>query len=254
LKKKQNILKITSMETELQKIILKLVSRQPEQGHTLFDMLVNEILEYYNKPVHSLSEMKSVRKTKTKGDLWECFCKLYLEKVKGYDQVWLLCEVPEDVLNELGLSKRDYGIDLIAKRGSRYTAVQCKFKKPRAGHVPGTWIPYNCVNWKELSTFYALCSKTNNAKWEHHLVLTNTKYVRHMGNKTRKDRSICRGSFAKLTHFDLVGLTSPTRPSLPAASIETELASIDDQSNHLVPTPQPTPADLRAARLKYYKQ
>jgi len=229
------------METELQKnlqrIISKIVSKNPEQSHTIFDTLVNEILEYYNQPVHSLSEMKSVRKTKTKGDLWEYFCKLYLQKVKGYHNTWLLHELPDQIREQLGMSKRDYGIDIVAEKNGRFTAVQCKFKKPRPGHVPGTWIPYNCVNWKELSTFYALCAKTNGGKWEHQLVLTNTKYVRHMGKRSQKDRSYCRGTFSKMTHLDFVSLIENTS--------ETSTCKVIQDT-------QPNEVDIRAARLKYF--
>lgn len=193
-------------EMELENIIRRIVSVNEISltNLNLFDMVVSGILEYHDKPVHSLSEMTQRRRTKTKGDLWEVFCKLYLKNIKGYDDVWLLSEIPDGILEELSLCRRDVGIDIIARKAGKYTAVQCKFKRPREGLVPGTWIAYNCVNWKELSTFYALCYKTNGNKWQNHIVMTNTKYVRHMGGKTTKDKSICVGTFNKLTRMDLL--------------------------------------------------
>ena len=178
------------------------------KNDSVFDVFINNILEHHDKPVHSLIEMRQNRKTKTKGDLWEIFCKLYLQKIKKYDDVWLLKEIPDDILNLLQLRKNDMGIDIVARKNNTYSAVQCKFKRPREGLVPGTWIAYNCVNWKELSTFYALCNSTNNNNWENHIVMTNTKYIRHMGNKTKKDKSFCYGTFAKMTSFDFLTLTS----------------------------------------------
>ena len=230
------------MESELQKVISKIVSQPLSQGYTHFDLLVEKIIEYYNQPVHTITEMKNVRKTKTKGDLWECFCKLYLKNVKKYDEVWLLSELPDHLYEELSLAQRDYGIDIIAKNGDKYTAIQCKFKKPRPGLVPGTWIPYNCVNWKELSTFYALCARTNNGKWQHQIVMTNTKYVRHMGKKTFKDRSYCRGSFAKLTHMDFVGLLN-----------KSVVVTNNNVTNNNVTNQTKTIDELRIARLKYFQ-
>lgn len=63
------------------------------------------------------------------------------------------------VLLTLGLERQDCGIDLIACTGDytcadtcavQYSAVQCKFRSDRD----------QCVLFKELSTFYALCFLT----------------------------------------------------------------------------------------------
>lgn len=198
-------LKDFQQEFILKNLINKECKDHP-QNDSLFDHFINNIIEHHDKPVHSLIEMRQNRKTKTKGDLWEIFCKLYLQKIRKYDHVWLLKETPDNILELLKLRKNDVGIDIIACKNNKYSAVQCKFKKPREGLVPGTWIAYNCVNWKELSTFYALCNSTNDNNWENHIVMTNTKYIRHMGNKTKKDKSICYGTFSKMTTFDFITL------------------------------------------------
>lgn len=220
---------------QLKSIIRGVVSRPPSiPGSSLFDELVSRILEYHDAPCHSLAEMRARKNTKVKGDIFESFCKLYLLRIRKFDDVWLLSEVPDDVAQHLGIGKRDVGIDIVARLGEEFSAVQCKFKMPRSGTVPGTWIPYNCVNWKELSTFYALCGRTNENRWKHHIVMTNTKYVRHMGDKTRKDLSICNGTFQKLTSLDMLDM-------------------IKEEKRNLNTEPQPSVEDVRAARLKYFQ-
>jgi predicted helicase len=57
-------------------------------------------------------------------------------------------------LGGLGLKRQDMGIDLICERNGRYTAVQCKYKKP-SGTKSKT-----IVTWSQLSTFYALVLRT----------------------------------------------------------------------------------------------
>lgn len=216
-------------EEMINTIIKKIVNKE-----SIFDSFIDEILDYHDKPVHSLIEM-NCRKTKTKGDIWESFCKLYLKKIKKYDDVWLLKEVPDDILFKLGVKRHDYGIDIIACKNDKYSAVQCKFKRPREGLVPGTWVAYNCVNWKELSTFYALCGSTNKNNWEQHIVMTNTKYIRHMGNKSKKDKSVCFGTFSKLSSFDFMELLN----SSPQLTKEIQ--------------PEMDVNDIRLARLKFLK-
>lgn len=225
--------------------------QENQQNDSLFDIFVNSILEHHDKPVHSLIEMRQNRKTKTKGDLWEIFCKFYLQKIKKYDNVWLLKETPDDILNLLKLRKNDVGIDIIACKNNKYSAVQCKFKKPREGLVPGTWIAYNCVNWKELSTFYALCNSTNDNNWENHIVMTNTKYVRHMGNKTKKDKSICYGTFSKMTSFDFINLTNNGHHIIQETTNEND-KNEESKRKSVKRRERMNLNKMREARLKYF--
>lgn len=186
----------------LYKILHRLISTT-NSTNVLFDELVRLCLEHHDEPVHSLHEMRTKRSTKVKGDLFEAFCVLYL-RYKGY-QVWLLKDVTDDILIQVGLGRRDVGIDLIAKKDDRYHAIQCKFKRPRPGLIPGTWIAYNCVNWKELSTFFSLCHRTQaQAKWGKLIVMTNTTHCRRMGKATFQDKTYAYGTFAKLTRMDLL--------------------------------------------------
>jgi len=169
---------------------------------TLFQRFVTKILEYHERPAFTLAEIRARESTKAKGDLFECFCVRYLKHVKKHDQVWRLADVPEELLVSLGLGRRDVGIDLVARHQSRYIAVQCKFKKPGSNR-------HDCVNWKELSTFYALCARTQaKANWQSHLVMTNARSVRRMGDRTDQDRSICFGSFKSMSSIDFAAMLS----------------------------------------------
>ena len=83
------------------------------------------------------------------------------------------------------------GIDIICENNGIFSAVQCKYKKPCKTRK-------HCVTWKELSTFYALCLKTQ-IPWKKYIVMTNCEYVTHMGQKTEKDQSICIGTFRNIS-------------------------------------------------------
>ena len=160
-------------------------------GDNLFDQFLVECQKFYDQPAHTFTEMRTRDNKKIRGDIFEEFCVLYLKHVRGYDQVWRLEDVPDDVLNGLSLKRPDMGIDIICEKGGRYTAVQCKYKK-HTGYKSKT-----IVTWKQLSTFYALCMRTG--PWEKYIVMTNCDYVRHMGKKTSKDLSICLRTFQKIT-------------------------------------------------------
>jgi predicted helicase len=88
--------------------------------------------------------------TKSMGDTFEQLTKLYflinpLYK-SMYEEVWLLDEVPEKDLKYLGIPRQDLGIDLIAKCGSEYHAIQCKYHSDKN----------TSVNNREIATFTSL--------------------------------------------------------------------------------------------------
>ena len=156
----------------------------------LFDQFLVECQKFYDQPAHTFTEMRVRDNKKIRGNMFEEFCVLYLKYVKGYENVWRLEDVPDDILGGLSLKRQDMGIDIICESKGKYTAVQCKYKKH-------TSIKKNIVTWKQLSTFYALCMRTG--PWEKYIVMTNCEYVRHMGKKTSKDLSICLRTFRKTT-------------------------------------------------------
>lgn len=157
----------------------------------LFDEFIKECQKWYEQPAHTFTEMRTRDNKKIRGDIFEEFCVLYLRHVRGYDQVWRLADVPDDILAALSLKRPDMGIDIICEKAGKYTAVQCKYKK-HTGYRSKT-----IVTWKQLSTFYALVLRTG--PWEKYVVMTNCDYVRHMGKKTEKDLSICLKRFQQIT-------------------------------------------------------
>ena len=86
---------------------------------------------------------------KEKGDAFELLTKLYFlidHKYDNYDNIWLLSEVPKKELEIIGLESRDLGIDLIAKKGNEYHAIQCKYHTDKNQNV----------TFREVSTFISL--------------------------------------------------------------------------------------------------
>jgi hypothetical protein len=157
----------------------------------LFDEFISECQKWYENPSHSLSEMRMRDNKKLRGDMFEEFSMLYLKYVKGYKNVWLLKDVPVDVLEKLTMKRKDMGIDLIIETEDKiYMAVQCKYKKH-------TGAKQNILSWSALSTFYALCLRTG--PWEKYIVMTNCVYTRHQGKKTKQDVSYCLKTLQNIT-------------------------------------------------------
>ena len=187
-----------------------------------FDAFIQECQTWYEKPAHNFVELRTRENKKIRGDIFEVFCVLYLKEIKGYDEAWRLEDVPEEILVELKMKRKDMGIDLIAKKGTAYSAVQCKYKKPTGRKTS--------ITWKALSTFYALCMRTG--PWEKYIVMTNCHYTRHVGAKTEKDLSICLQSFQGITKEQWISLCGTEGNVLTGAPLK--------------------PEELRAARLKYF--
>lgn len=180
-----------------------------DREKNIFESLILLFKTHFEKPAHSISEIKA-RNTKTKGDIFETFCYLYLQQ-KGY-QVWFLKDLPEEYLQILHLDRKDYGIDLIARVQSGgndfWFPVQCKYRKPTKNSLGQT---VHRVGWKEISTFLALVSKTGPDKygWKKHIIMTNADYVSWKGKKASKDWTIAKKTFEGLSRSfwkDMIGL------------------------------------------------
>jgi predicted helicase len=196
-----------------------------ENKGNLWDTFEAECQKFYNEPAHSFTEMRVRDNKKVRGDIFEEFCVVYLKNVKGYDDVWLLPDVPETVLSQLGMKRQDMGIDIVARRGSLYTAVQCKYKKQE--------VKTKIVTWKALSTFYALCMRTG--PWEKYIVMTNCSYVRHMGKKSKKDLSICLKTLQGITKEQWISMCGTEGHTTKEEVIKPK-----------------TDEELRKARLKFF--
>ena len=106
--------------------------------------LVNNCFSWNDFQTKLLSLQK-----KEKGDAFELLTKLYFKinpVFSFYDEIWLLSEVPQKTLEYLGIPSHDLGIDLIAKNGDEYHAIQCKF------HTEIN----SSVSFKEVATFISL--------------------------------------------------------------------------------------------------
>jgi predicted helicase len=172
----------------MQQVLHTILLRSPPN---LFDEFQVECQKWYEQPAHTLTEMRTRDNKKIRGDIFEEFTVLFLKHARNFDEVWRLGDIPEDVLDKLGLKRnQDMGIDIVAKKDGKYYAVQCKYKKH-------TSFKKNILTWKQLSTFYALCLRTG--PWEKYIVVTNCEYTRHAGKKSEKDVSICLKTLQGIT-------------------------------------------------------
>jgi len=173
---------------KLQELLYKIFLKSPEN---LFDEFLIECQKIYEEPAHNFTEMRNRQNKKIRGDIFEEFCVLYLKYILNNENVWLLKDVPDEILIKLGLKRKDMGIDIIVENKGIYQAVQCKYKK----HVS---TKKNILTWKVLSTFYALCLRTG--PWEKYIIMTNCVYTLHQGIKNEKDVSLCLKTFQNISH------------------------------------------------------
>jgi hypothetical protein len=195
-------------------------------SENVFDKFIMLCQDYYEKPCHSLQEMKQMKSTKLKGDIFEHFCYLYVKHVMKIDEVWFLADLPNDIRTLLKLGKSDLGIDLIAKNNNKYIAIQVKYRKQTKKNT--------LIGWKELSTFFALVYRTG--PFEKHIVFTNVNGIRHVGEKMDKDKSICIGSLRKIKQEEWLNM----------------IGSIGQKINYINDTHTMTVDDLRQKRLAYF--
>ena len=178
---------MSDLEKEILSAIRFALSRD---NGTTFQTILDHVNCYFKAPAHNINELTK-RKTTTKGNIFEIFCVMYLKSMKTakgpkYANVWLLRDVPSEVLTELKLPSRDMGIDIIAQTnyhgnssnkstqllkygGGEYHAVQSKYR------IKSIKKPRTALPWKELATFYALCSEANS--FSKHIVMTNADYI-----------------------------------------------------------------------------
>ena len=174
---------------KIQELIQKCIIKSYETKENIFDIVLQEIVNYIEKPAHTLDQIKEKESKRVKGLFFEELCKLYLKYVSNYDNVWSLQELPDEILKKLQLRKKDFGIDIICSDKYGYCAVQAKYRKINRSKK-------NVITWKMLSTFYALCLKTG--PYNKYIVITNADYITHMGPKTSKDKTVCLGLWKKI--------------------------------------------------------
>jgi hypothetical protein len=189
------------METEIKNHIRTALTKDKNIFHSLIDLFIS----YFEKPAHNMIELKA-RNTKMKGDIFETFCKMYLETI-GY-KVYFIDELPEDKREEFGLTKKDYGIDLVADKGGSWYAIQCKYRKKTRDYI--TKREVHRIGWKDISTFLALANRTGpDGGWKKNIVMTNADYVCWKGKKGKKDYTIAKKTFegiSRSTWCKMIGL------------------------------------------------
>ena len=207
-----------------------------KENKNTFDVLEYNISNIYNKPCTNLYELRQkANNKKEKGDLFEEFCKIYLISLKKYNNVWLLKDVPNDILNKLGLKRVDMGIDIICNKEEEYYAYQVKFRKNNGKK--------RILSWKTVSTFYALCFNTG--PWKNCYVITNCDYVKH-GTNNFKQRSICLQTFRNISNDLWIKMYS---------NLNSELNTNDDnkkETENMQENININLDELRKARLKRF--
>jgi hypothetical protein len=226
---------------DLKKLLHTVFLKSPTN---FFDEFIQECQRWYSQPAHTLQEMRSRDSKKVRGDIFEDFCALYLKEVKGYQDVWLLEDVPEDILNQLSLKRRDMGIDIIVRHSNEWYAVQCKYKTPTGKK--------SYITWSALSTFYAMCLRTG--PWAKYIVMTNCDYTRHQGPKGEKDLSICLGTFRSTSSDQWLKMSGIGGQRLEQSTSATQAPSNEIVELRQKPTSELSREEIRALRLAYYRQ
>jgi len=174
---------------------------------TVFERLTDVFKTHFEKSSTNMIELRK-KNTKNKGLIFEVFCKMYL-LARGYYNVWILSEVPQEVLKYLNLERRDMGIDLIATikianlkdsiENYFYIPVQAKYRKISKDQFNRK---VHRVGWKDISTFLALCTRTGGPKgWLKHMIITNADNVSWKGKKSKKDFTYAKKTFEKCSNI-----------------------------------------------------
>lgn len=171
--------------------------------------------------VQSLSNLGATEK----GRAFEELTRLHLLSdptfITKLDEVWHHSEVPQAIVDELGLQKPEIGVDLIAKvKDGTYWAIQCKFHQD----------PTKNVTYEELSTFFSITEREQTyPKLSHRLVCTSANGISHRVGKAHPDKlgyltsseysNLGREQFEVFRQL-LNGLASHPQPFMPRAHQE----------------------------------
>jgi predicted helicase len=207
----------------------------------IFDECIHAIELEFGKPVTNLSDLKKREDKKKKGDTWEQFCKEWLLSLDKYKNVWTFQEwmkfCIENNKSSFGLkTKQDNGIDLIGQLNTgNFVTIQCKYRKDKKK-----------VTWNSLSTFVGLCERTG--PWAQYIVMTNGSGVTRKVPKSKKDKSICIGTFRATERTQWMKMAG-----LYVENKLTECSLVEDKSEkEEIITNQPSMKELREIRLQKF--
>jgi hypothetical protein len=233
---------------QYEKIIINWINSNLGNNIT-FSNFCNFCKSYKESPSHNLQELRS-KNTKMLGDLFESFCKLYMEKVMLCDAVWYHNNVPKDIKKNLMLTNRDMGIDLIGSKDGNIYAVQCKYRTRKNKRIG--------VTWKDLSTFYAITARTG--PFDKIIVMTNADYIKKIGIKDTRESVYAFNFFNSMKFGDWISMCQyqewePRRlgnsmnqieNSVHQSKIESKKKTEKTNKKHVLPSPE----FIRQQRLK----
>ena len=132
-----------------------------------------------------------------RGDAFEVFAEAYLATQREHDaeKVWPLSAVPLELLQRLGLSEQDYGVDGIFRTLlGNHNAYQVKFRSARTP-----------LTWRELSTFMGLA---DSAHIRSRVLFTNCDELPALLNERRGFFCIRGSDMARLQPEDFRAIES----------------------------------------------
>jgi predicted helicase len=141
------------------------------------------MLNNYIDNINSFENFYDITKpltAKQKGDLFEELTKYIFKYHPNYQNftkdVWLLNEVPLDILSNLNIPRKDQGIDLVLlDKHDQFHAIQCKFRTNVNEIIP----------WAELATFYGLAFGISK-EFKGGFYVTNTIELTHLVHKSNQ--------------------------------------------------------------------
>ncbi len=237
-----NIRMQPSINTKIESILHDIIFRHfKDPTINIFDSYIEKCQQSYNQPCTTITQLKQKSNTKVKGDLFEHFCLKYLQVCYGLPEVWLLKDLPSSERTKLSIPSSDCGIDIIGKSQDRYYAIQAKFRKPSAYQAK------KCIGWKDLSTFFALVSRSG--PWHKQIVMTNADWVRRVGTKSDKDVSICLGTFRSISDDEWLLIANMVGTTFTGTVTTTP--GNKKAAGHILgsPTVATTPVDIDEIRL-----
>ena len=134
------------------------------------------------------------------GRVFEELTRLYLLSEPSFSSkikhVWHHSDIPQKIVDDLGLMRPEVGVDLIAQvKDGSFWAIQCKYHSDQERNV----------SYKELSTFLSITERNKTfSKLSHRLVCTSANSISYKIQKahTEKIGFLTSADFSKLQKFE----------------------------------------------------
>ena len=144
--------------------------KRNDLNQNVADQVMDEIARRYGVRGNTLSGRPTQRPEIPAKHLFNAFCQLYLHHVLQLNHIWLIDNLPEDLLLELKIRRGD-GVDVVARDVyGRFNAISCIFKEDT-----------NVVTPMELIRFSNACSSYQ--QWNKIILFTNAGVVRRSLHK-----------------------------------------------------------------------